>query len=110
MYCAVDCLHAIVIIRLKARSPSNPAQAKIRSSAAFGPVEGAIKIWSASMTIKPSETITVTEPVIACDGGDGALGHPRVYLHMNETGEVECPYCDRLYVLDQSARKSAVGH
>jgi uncharacterized Zn-finger protein len=32
---------------------------------------------------------------IACDGGGGALGHPRVWLQIpKETGWVECPYCD----------------
>jgi len=36
----------------------------------------------------------------ACDGGNGALGHPRVFLEMGEGTEVTCPYCDRLFVLD----------
>lgn len=32
---------------------------------------------------------------VACDGGEGALGHPRVWLQIpNEHGWVECPYCD----------------
>lgn len=46
------------------------------------------------------ETIHTHSVEVSCDGGEGALGHPRVYLHMDETGEVECPYCDRLFVLD----------
>ena len=29
---------------------------------------------------EPPETIEVTETTVACDGGGGALGHPRVYL------------------------------
>jgi hypothetical protein len=33
-----------------------------------------------------------------CDGGGGALGHPRVYLEMGGAGFVECPYCDRRFV------------
>ena len=48
---------------------------------------------------QPPETILVHSVEVACDGGEGALGHPRVYLHMDETGRVECPYCDRLFVL-----------
>ena len=36
---------------------------------------------------------------IACDGVGGALGHPRVYLEMGEEPFVECPYCDRRFVL-----------
>ena len=37
-----------------------------------------------------------------CDGGDGALGHPRVFLHI-EGHDVMCPYCSRLYVLNAGA-------
>ena len=46
------------------------------------------------------EILHVHTVEVACDGGEGALGHPRVYLHMDETGRVECPYCDRLFILD----------
>ena len=32
---------------------------------------------------------------VACDGGEGALGHPRVWLQISsKEGWVECPYCD----------------
>ncbi len=54
---------------------------------------------AASVTQSP-EIIHVTDHRIACDGGNGALGHPRVFLEMGEAGEVTCPYCDRLFVLD----------
>ncbi|NCO20551.1 MAG: zinc-finger domain-containing protein [Rhodobacterales bacterium] len=38
---------------------------------------------------------------VACDGGEGALGHPRVWLSIPpETGWVECGYCDKRYVLE----------
>jgi uncharacterized Zn-finger protein len=46
----------------------------------------------------PAETIYVDEMVAACNGGGGALGHPRVYLNLAPLGRVECPYCSRLYV------------
>ena len=49
------------------------------------------------------ETITVESTRVICDGGDGALGHPRVYLEMGEATEVDCPYCDRHYVLKAGA-------
>ncbi len=46
------------------------------------------------------ETVETEKTRIACDGGEGALGHPRVWLQIPaETGWVECPYCDRKYVL-----------
>jgi uncharacterized Zn-finger protein len=48
----------------------------------------------------PPEVIHVTDRRVACDGGNGALGHPRVFLEMGEGTEVTCPYCDRLFVLD----------
>lgn len=46
------------------------------------------------------ETKTVEQKRIACDGGGGALGHPLVWLQIpEESGFVECPYCDARYVL-----------
>ena len=51
------------------------------------------------MTIDPPETLHVDSPSVSCDGGDGALGHPRVYLNMGDQGWVECPYCDRKFIL-----------
>ncbi|MFN4312479.1 MAG: zinc-finger domain-containing protein [Ferrovibrio sp.] len=47
-------------------------------------------------------------PVVACDGGGGALGHPRVYLNMGEKHQIDCPYCGRLYLLKEGAH--AHGH
>ena len=35
---------------------------------------------------------------VACDGGGGALGHPLVYLAIDKSGRVECPYCSRLFI------------
>jgi uncharacterized Zn-finger protein len=45
------------------------------------------------------EIVTVTSRRLACDGAAGALGHPRVWLEMGEADFVECPYCDRRFVL-----------
>jgi NADH dehydrogenase (ubiquinone) Fe-S protein 6 len=55
------------------------------------------------MTNQP-ETITVKTRRVACDGasdipGGAALGHPRVWLEIDEKGFVECGYCDRRFVL-----------
>ena len=53
--------------------------------------------------IPPPETIRIKTPRTMCDGAgviDAALGHPRVYLHVDdETGFVDCGYCDRRFVL-----------
>ncbi|SDH40482.1 zinc-finger domain-containing protein [Alloyangia pacifica] len=51
------------------------------------------------MATEAPETKFVDSYRIACDGGEGALGHPRVWLSLpHETGVVECPYCDARYV------------
>jgi uncharacterized Zn-finger protein len=46
----------------------------------------------------PSETIVIDDMVAACDGGGGALGHPKVYLNLAPSGKAECPYCSRVFV------------
>jgi uncharacterized Zn-finger protein len=50
----------------------------------------------------PFEVIHVDDRTVPCDGGDGALGHPRVFLRIVDT-QVMCPYCSRLYVLNEGA-------
>ncbi|MDR3511386.1 MAG: zinc-finger domain-containing protein [Caulobacteraceae bacterium] len=50
-------------------------------------------------TASAPEVVTVRSRRIACDGVGGALGHPRVYLEMGAEPFVECPYCDRRFVL-----------
>ena len=55
---------------------------------------------------EPFEVITVDTDRVACNGGGGSLGHPKVYLNLGGEGRVECPYCSRLYVLDEAARKA----
>jgi uncharacterized Zn-finger protein len=60
------------------------------------------------MTIEAPETKIVDSYHIACDGGEGALGHPRVWLHIpEEQGWVECPYCDCKYVHKDVADQAA---
>ena len=39
----------------------------------------------------PTETIDVDDRTVACDGGDGALGHPRVFLHIEDRSGVCAP-------------------
>ena len=51
----------------------------------------------------PPETIRVRTSSVACDGAGviaAALGHPRVYLKIDEKGFVDCGYCDRRFVLE----------
>ncbi len=54
------------------------------------------------MSIDAPETQVVTHWKVACDGGEGALGHPRVWLTIpQDEGFVECGYCDKRYVIDR---------
>ncbi len=47
--------------------------------------------------MEPPQTIETDQTTVACDGGGGALGHPRVYLHLlaegDEVPRIDCPYC-----------------
>lgn len=57
------------------------------------------------MTIDAPEIETVKSWKVACDGGEGALGHPRIWLTIpEERGWVECPYCDKRYIHESAAK------
>lgn len=55
-----------------------------------------------STAFPPPEVIVVTSKRVMCDGGGGALGHPRVWYDMGTDTCVECGYCDRRFVLQGS--------
>jgi uncharacterized Zn-finger protein len=60
------------------------------------------------MTAKPPETKLVTRSKIACDGGEGALGHPRVWLQVPEGAHaIDCPYCGCRFELAEGAEAMA---
>lgn len=48
------------------------------------------------------ETVYVQTTTVGCDG-NGPLGHPRVYLKIDDRGEIVCPYCSRRFVLEKGA-------
>ena len=62
--------------------------------------------------IQPPETVYTTSRRVRCDGAadirasgaymPAALGHPRVWLEIDEKGYVDCGYCDRRFVLKGS--------
>jgi uncharacterized Zn-finger protein len=46
------------------------------------------------------ETISTNSRKVKCDGGKGALGHPTIYLRINDNEkEITCPYCSRIFTL-----------
>ncbi|NCP14473.1 MAG: zinc-finger domain-containing protein [Sphingomonadales bacterium] len=61
------------------------------------------------MSIPPPEVLLVDARRVSCDGASdirsgagyrpAALGHPRVFLEIDEHGYVDCGYCDRRFVL-----------
>ena len=55
------------------------------------------------MAVEAPEIIEVDTSRVSCDGIGGALGHPRVFLEMGDESAVECPYCDRRFVLRDGA-------
>ncbi len=61
--------------------------------------------------IPPPETTRVSHARVTCDGAhDGipaALGHPRVWLQIDEAGYVDCGYCDRRFILIGGAADGA---
>ena len=46
----------------------------------------------------PPEVVVADGHRVSCDGGGGALGHPRVYMELGDKPYVECLYCDRRFV------------
>ena len=52
---------------------------------------------------EPPETVYIDTVTVACNGGDGPLGHPRVYLNLRSEGQIDCPYCDRRFILKEGA-------
>jgi NADH dehydrogenase (ubiquinone) Fe-S protein 6 len=66
-------------------------------------------IIGATMSIAPPEIALVETRRVWCDGATdirgganyrpAALGHPKVYLEIDEHGYVDCGYCDRRFIL-----------
>ena len=68
-------------------------------SVRFGHKMNASKAKDNSMISQAPETRIVHTWRVACDGGEGALGHPRVWLQIpQDNGWVECGYCDCKFI------------
>ena len=48
------------------------------------------------------EKETVQSKKINCAGIGGSQGHPKVYLDMGDLNEIRCPYCSKLFILENS--------
>ncbi|MBI5122121.1 MAG: zinc-finger domain-containing protein [Rhodospirillales bacterium] len=51
------------------------------------------------MKPQQQDVVTVETGIVGCDGGEGALGHPLVFLKIEANRQAECPYCGRLFRL-----------
>jgi len=52
------------------------------------------------------ETEVVNVWKIACDGGEGALGHPRIWIAIpQDEGVADCGYCDKRYINENFIEK-----
>jgi len=54
----------------------------------------------------PPEVIYTKAKKVVCDGGEGSLGHPRVFYDMGTNKMVECKYCDRQFVYNPRKAKA----
>jgi uncharacterized Zn-finger protein len=48
--------------------------------------------------VEGHEVVVTSSLDVSCDGGNGPLGHPRIYMTLERGGEVTCKYCGRRYV------------
>ena len=55
------------------------------------------------MHVQAPEIVETDNTRVDCDGGGGALGHPKVFLEIGDENAVECPYCDKRFVLKAGA-------
>lgn len=56
------------------------------------------------MSAQNPEVILVDDHAdgVSCDGGNGALGHPKTWYSLDGQDVAECSYCDRVFVKDRA--------
>ena len=52
-------------------------------------------------------TKTISFSQVGCDGGGGALGHPKVYINLDDGKPHGCIYCGLRFQLDPKAAAAA---
>ncbi len=66
--------------------------------------------------MQPAPEITYVKTArVVCDGaqdipGGAGLGHPRVYMEIDERGLVDCGYCDRRFILEHGPADDRAAH
>lgn len=51
-----------------------------------------------ALLVDDREVVITDAMHVRCDGGGGALGHPREFMTLEQDGQVTCQYCGRRYV------------
>ncbi|KAG5452941.1 putative NADH dehydrogenase [ubiquinone] iron-sulfur protein 6, mitochondrial [Clonorchis sinensis] len=69
------------------------------SVARFSLSEKLVNRQFAEKLIAEVPPIPCTEHIVSCDGGGGALGHPKVYINLDQPGSHTCGYCGLRYYL-----------
>ncbi|CAO1338689.1 unnamed protein product [Diamesa hyperborea] len=54
------------------------------------------KNWAINL-IEETPIIECKDRIVACDGGDEHLGHPKVYINLDKPGAHSCGYCGLRY-------------
>lgn len=75
--------------------------------AAFQPIPAIIFVsypFFLGLVMQQTEdTVIVATNHVACDGGGGVAGHPRVFLTIPASGSIPCPYCGKIFRLSAGA-------
>ncbi|OAD56291.1 NADH dehydrogenase [ubiquinone] iron-sulfur protein 6, mitochondrial [Eufriesea mexicana] len=48
--------------------------------------------WAIKLIAEVAPT-SAKDKIVACDGGGGPLGHPKVYINLDKPGNHTCGYC-----------------
>lgn len=51
-------------------------------------------------------TVDADADEVVCDGGGGALGHPKVWYTFDKQNSVDCGYCDRRFVKEKAIKSA----
>jgi len=55
--------------------------------------------WAIDL-INEVPSVKVNKRVASCDGGGGALGHPKIYINLDQSGPQSCNYCGLRFELE----------
>eukprot|EP01104_Vermistella_antarctica_P020686 TRINITY_DN8968_c0_g1_i1.p1 TRINITY_DN8968_c0_g1~~TRINITY_DN8968_c0_g1_i1.p1 ORF type:complete len:138 (-),score=25.94 TRINITY_DN8968_c0_g1_i1:38-451(-) len=76
----------VISHRMKSTSSDTKAKALYQENTLFQPE-------SAQDLINEVPPIEIAANSVQCDGGGGALGHPRVFINLDKGGAHSCGYC-----------------